>query len=165
MGWQSFKCLDCSHNRRALAEEEEEAYASEYEMYGDYTYMFSEYELNFNSNEDWNEVSNDKLIKCTQAIPGFDHKVCIDMRTQLDDHKGAKISFAAASDEDIDDAYYDMYGYDMYYYNIDHFYAHNHDHSGDIPLSEVKLSDRRRLIEFDGVYEDEMDLNEGVHYS
>ncbi len=41
-----------------------------------------------------------------------------------EDNNGAKISFAAANDDDIDYGYYDIYGYDQYYYNIDHLYKH-----------------------------------------
>ena len=93
-----------------------------YTKYGDFTYLFHDHSLDFANDNDWNEISKEGGMKCSIAIPGFEHKLCVDL-TQS--NKDAHISFAAADQDDIDYGYYDMYGYDMYYYNIDHLYKHN----------------------------------------
>jgi len=117
MQWQTFDCLNCDGRRRQLSEVEEETEAGMFDAYGDYTYMYNEYELHFDDVYDWDEISSDSLLKCTTVIPGLEHKLCVDTANKA--HKGAKITFAAAQEQsDIDDGYYDMYGYDTYYYNL-----------------------------------------------
>eukprot|EP01084_Bolivina_argentea_P190306 327084_1 len=100
------------------------ATADKYYSLLDYTYLFNEYTLDFDNDDDWYDVSNDGKLKCSIAIPGFEHKLCVDLSKNMGEDNGAKISFAAADDDDIDYGYYDIYGYDQYYYNIDHLYKH-----------------------------------------
>merc|ERR1719300_2103841 len=115
MGWRTFQCMDCdinSRNSRNSPKYHRRLFGDEssFETYGDYTYMFNEYELDFDEDNDWNTVSRDGHLKCSIAVPGLEHKLCVDTRHHYGDHnKGAKISFAAADDEDIDYGYYDMY--------------------------------------------------------
>ncbi len=113
-------------------------------------YLFHDHSLDFANDDDWNEISKEGGMKCSIAIPGFEHKLCVDLTASDDD---AKISFAAASDDDIDYGYYDMYGYDMYYYNIDHLYQH-----GAHPQHDKTAVDAEQDIDDAYLYEDDDDI-------
>ena len=70
--------------------------------------------IDFGRDDDW-ENANGELSKCSMAIPGLHHKLCVDHDDVSGDHQ---IRFAAATDEDMDNSYYHLYGYDEYYYNL-----------------------------------------------
>ncbi len=136
MRWDKFECNNCDDNysKRRLIDIELD---SLYDKYGDYTYLFHDHAFDFGNNDDWNEITKEGGMKCSIAIPGLSHKLCVDLTTSPND---AAISFAAADDDDIDYGYYDMYGYDQYYYNIDHLYKHGYgSHPNDAKLQLFDL--------------------------
>eukprot|EP01083_Nonionella_stella_P167080 560633_1 len=123
MDLNSFKCLNCEAS--AAHQQEYNAYEDElqdmvdmgYEEYGDYIYYFDDRVLNWDDAKDWTSIQSDDddTIKCSISIPGLDHKLCV---AKNSDDKDFRIGFEAASQQEIDDAYYDFYGYDEYYYNM-----------------------------------------------
>merc|ERR1712003_487067 len=56
------------------------------------------------------DMTNGDLSKCSMAIPGLHHKLCVD-------DNGQQIRFSAATNDEMDNTYYQLYGYDEYYYN------------------------------------------------
>ena len=138
-GDTTFKCLNCVHNERARAqsqakmeendelppdfgahmdddnEYEDTTSASKYDGYGDFMYYFDEHEFDFDNDEHWDET-NGELSKCSMAIPGLGHKLCVDH----DINGQHQIRFRAATNDEIDNTYYNLYGYDEYYYNTNH---------------------------------------------
>jgi len=129
MQWDTFECSNCGPTEHGYSVRGRRLrdLQSLYQRYGEFTYLFHDHELDFANDQDWAEISQEGGRKCSIAIPGLEHKVCADVSHSDDD---AQISLVAASHRDIDDGYYDMYGYDMYYYNVDHLYPHAQGHLG-----------------------------------
>ena len=113
MRWDLFSCANCDEEAQAAQPRrlKERTVDTAYSAYGEYTYLFHEHALDVSDDADWSEQHTLGDNKCSGAIPGFEHRVCVDLRSDDD----AKISFAAVEQQDMDDAYYDRYGYDVYY--------------------------------------------------
>ena len=160
-GNKAFKCLNCVQSPQQQQSqfppdfsahidddnelEEEETTASKYDGYGDFMYYFDEHEFDFDNDKHW-DVTNGQLSKCSIAIPGLGHKLCVD----ADIDNNHQIRFSAASNEEIDNTYYNLYGYDEYYYNTNNdelaeLYDDNYEQYGDYDYYEdLDLHERQR---------------------
>eukprot|EP01083_Nonionella_stella_P300314 1024626_1 len=163
MAVDEFECLNCDEENVFGAhamDDETEIEASDYSLYGDFMYYFDEHLFDFANDEDW-KSNNGDLSKCSVAIPGLHHKLCVDH-----DNGEYQVRFAAASSDEMDDTYYQLYGYDEYYYNnvlddyadytTDHDYAYDESDSGYYEEAMRQISQRRQLSseeEFDEVFE------------
>eukprot|EP01083_Nonionella_stella_P151074 482276_1 len=95
MAVDEFECLNCDEENVFGAhamDDETEIEASDYSLYGDFMYYFDEHLFDFANDEDW-KSNNGDLSKCSVAIPGLHHKVCVDH-----DNDKYQIRFGAASD-------------------------------------------------------------------
>eukprot|EP01083_Nonionella_stella_P151069 482266_1 len=164
MAVNEFECLNCDEEdvfgAHVMENGEELNQASDYSFYGDFMYYFDEHLFDFANDEDW-KSNNGDLSKCSVAIPGLHHKLCVDH-----DNGEYQVRFAAASSDEMDDTYYQLYGYDEYYYNnvlddyadytTDHDYAYDESDSGYYEEAMRQISQRRQLSseeEFDEVFE------------
>eukprot|EP01083_Nonionella_stella_P231474 817341_1 len=164
MAANEFECLNCDEEdvfgAHVMENGEELNQASDYSFYGDFMYYFDEHLFDFANDEDW-KSNNGDLSKCSVAIPGLHHKLCVDH-----DNGEYQVRFAAASSDEMDDTYYQLYGYDEYYYNnvlddyadytTDHDYAYDESDSGYYEEAMRQISQRRQLSseeEFDEVFE------------
>eukprot|EP01083_Nonionella_stella_P300313 1024621_1 len=125
MAANEFECLNCDEEdvfgAHVMENGEELNQASDYSFYGDFMYYFDEHLFDFANDEDW-KSNNGDLSKCSVAIPGLHHKLCVDH-----DNGEYQVRFAAASSDEMDDTYYQLYGYDEYYYNtLAHQYMENY---------------------------------------
>eukprot|EP01083_Nonionella_stella_P184019 666640_1 len=125
MAVNEFECLNCDEEdvfgAHVMENGEELNQASDYSFYGDFMYYFDEHLFDFANDEDW-KSNNGDLSKCSVAIPGLHHKLCVDH-----DNGEYQVRFAAASSDEMDDTYYQLYGYDEYYYNtLAHQYMENY---------------------------------------
>eukprot|EP01083_Nonionella_stella_P055777 147047_1 len=125
MAVNEFECLNCDEEdvfgAHVVENDEELNQASDYSLYGDFMYYFDEHLFDFANDEDW-KSNNGDLSKCSVAIPGLHHKLCVDH-----DNGEYQVRFAAASSDEMDDTYYQLYGYDEYYYNtLAHQYMENY---------------------------------------
>jgi len=126
LDWQRTKCINCDSVSFAQQEEEDmyNAAAEEtagddavdigYDAYGDYVYFFDDRQLDWNDDSVWTEErrQGDILTKCASNIPGLDHKLCVDKGSDF------TVRFEASSKAEIDNSYFEQYGYDEYYYNM-----------------------------------------------
>ncbi len=126
----------------------------------DYIYYFDSRGFDYNNNNDWNNINEYTNEKCSISIPGLDHKLCV---TSTDDNN-YNIRFESSSTQDIDNSYYDLYGYDEYYYNMNndddddndqYDYEYKYD---DEDAAEQLIQDRKLSNGYSDAYIDENDI-------
>ncbi len=142
MDSNAFKCINCNsetiEEEVASAKLEAEEILSDlrrryigYDGYGDYVYYFDDRGFNFNNDNDWKYTNQYTTEKCTLSIPGLDHKLCVSQ----DENNNYNIRFDSSSHTEIDNSYYDLYGYDEYYYmnndENDDYYGMDYDYNYD----------------------------------